>query len=540
MGYEFYMNKAENSYWLTERVHKPFVLWIQSKIERFIRNKYAGRKEQIKVGVEMPRIWGKTQCVSVPAGLALFLEFPNLGWADGSESAEKAAELMIESQRAILSGVDDNAWFCWLYGLWLKPGAGQAAVRRPNQKTFFTHEARTDLARQDQSVRCWGVQGGITGKHPDGGTMDDPVSEERIREGEGWLAVASNHMNSMFFAFQTSCIVFFPHTRYRDNDPAGTRFRDEGVKEWAGDPCPDSSFVVSETGQWEVYYIDCYDENGHSKCPEIETTRSLWLQETSNPVTFSAQKRNQPGRGTHQLITAEQMRACLVHKNELPQSGDIYIQCREVFSDLNALGTQESVVSVILQDPRANGVVYFLEGYGDKSLRVEDYVRLVCRLVVKAQNDVNWKRYRLAGITDATPARSAKDRWTLNLKQFGAAQGLWLPRVIELPRPKGARDQRVVNCVGYALDKRFKIVDGAPNSHRVVSTLVTYNTKRGSGDEQWAILASEAFDEEIYKPALRVQQTGVSTMHSSRRNRRVDSEILYDGEIIYDEPDYVG
>src|SRR5690348_16159785 len=82
--------------WVTERVHKPFVLWHQGFIDRFIDNRYRDRKEQIKVADELPRGWGKTQCVSIPMPLAIFLEFPNMGWANGSENMDKSAELMLD------------------------------------------------------------------------------------------------------------------------------------------------------------------------------------------------------------------------------------------------------------------------------------------------------------------------------------------------------------------------------------------------------------------------------------------------------------
>jgi hypothetical protein len=528
MGYEWYMSRPGNLHWLTERVHLKVCDWWQGFIEAFIEDRYAGRKHQWKVAFEMPRGWGKTQCISIPTPLAIFLEFPNLGWGDGSENIDKAAELMIEPQRAVLAGEDSNSWFTWLYGTWLTPNASTSTARRPSRQYLLTHDGRTDLSLKDQSLRCWGVRGGVTGKHPDGGCMDDPVSEEAIRDKSSWLILASRHMDSMFYAFAPSCLVGFPHTRYRDEDPAGVMFRDQGVCEWAGDPCPDDLVKVTKDGAWHVYYVDCYDKDNHSQCPEIETTRSLHKQEAGNPVSFSAQKRNQPGRGEHQLITHVQMRGCLIDKAELPQSGFLYLHCNTNFEDLSAIGSQDSVVLATLQDPRHNGVTYLLEGYGGNTLRIEDYARLVCRLITKARQDPLWKRYTLAGITDACVLSSRKSTgtWFTFLRQYAAGAGIQLAPLIDLPRNSHSRDARVVRAVGYALDKRLKIVDGAPNNYKVMAELVKYYTARG-GKDDWAHCMADAFDDVIYRAAT----TAVISEPRFHRRRGVDGSFNSDREI---------
>jgi hypothetical protein len=532
IGYSFYMRRPENrsEQWLTDRVHRPLAKWWQRFIERFIDDRYAGRRKQWKVAFELPRNWGKTQMVSIPTPLAVWLEFPNLGWGDGSANIDKAAEIMLDPQRAIMEGTDENAWYSWLYGVWLRPNAGMGKGRRPSKQYSLTHEARTNLSLKDQSLKCWGVRGGITGKHPGGGVMDDPVSEEDIKQEANWLDFAYRHLDSMFFAFAPSCLVGFPHTRYRDEDPAGQIFRAQGVCEWAGDPCPDETIKIRPDGEWYVYYVDCYDDNNHSKCPEIDTTRALWAKEAGNPVTFAAQKRNQPGRGSHQLVTNVQMRQALIHPNELPQSGFLYLNCKATFEDLDALGKRDSVVTAVLQDPRNNGVVYYLEGHGSNLLRIEDFSKLVARLVTKAGTDVLWKKYRLMGITNQTPTANVSSDWFSYFKQYMAGLGLPSVPLISLPRPKGSAEKRVVRAVGYTLDKRFKLVDGAPNVHNVISQLVNYYTVRGQKDD-WASTVADAFDDVIYRSAIVPAAAGAP----QRRFRRASGAFDTDEGFVFDD-----
>lgn len=522
MGYGEYCRRPGNVPWLTDRVHRPLAAWIQEKLDRYIKNMYAGRMVRIKAAVELPRGTGKTQSVTIPAGLALTLEFPDLSWGNGSESIDKAAEMFLDPQRAILEGEDRNSHFVWLFGQWLTSGSGSGQGRRPSRKHYLVHNYRQDLSVKDKSLFCWGVGRGMTSKHPGGGSIDDPVSEETLREEANWLVVANNHMDSMFYAFLPNALVFFPHTRYRVNDPAGERWRKEGIKSWSGMPCPDEEVAkyIRPDGQWDVYFLDIRGEDGNSILPEIYPTEELDKMEASDPIGFAAQMRNQPGTGTHQLITREQVREMMVRPEEIPLTGRLWITCDTAFKDFQSVGKGDhSVATLHLEHPTNRGVGYYLEGFGDNRHRIETFTDAICRLVYKIQNDRRYSGYELKGITDEITGAGKRGSWFAYLRQYAAGRGLRLPPLIDLNRGGKAKTGRVVRAIGYWLDGRYFFPYNAPGAHNVISQAVRYYEKKNQQDD-WIDAAADFFDSEIYRAELHVKKGAVVENHDTRRRER--------------------
>lgn len=528
-GYSFFMAEKHNPKWLTQEVHRSACAWLQSKADRYLANRARNKQEQIKIGVEWPRRFGKTQCM-IGMALAMQVADRDCGWGLGSSTIDKASEHILDPLRSILDGTSRYSWFTWLYGTWLTPVA-ETEGRRTNRKYHVVHNYRQDLSKKDKSYFCWGVRKGMTGKHPNGGNADDFVDEEALNEEEAWFDLANRHMDALKFAFEACSIFFHSYTRYRDEDPAGYAYKNSGVKEWAGMACPDERIKVKPEGQWEVYHLEGRKEDGTSLCPEIYTDEKLDEMEAENPITFSAQVMNNPGVGEHQLITMAQVRELIIPREELPEHGYIYIQCDTAFKpEVARIGTgDESVALVHLHDPRNNGVVYLLEGFGNNRYRIEEFSSDIVKLIIRLGNDQATKRYKIMGITDEITGGGKRGSWFAYLKQFAAGAGVFVPPLIELARGGKSKDMRVARGIGYWCDGRYKIVRGGAGVHNVISQAIRYQTTK---KKDWIDASSDAWDELVYRPAIIYRDTsddGAPLMRGigSSRKRR-EPPMIYD------------
>ena len=119
------------------------------------------------------------------------------------------------------------------------------------------------------------MEQGITGHHPDIGVLDDPISEEKLKESGVWLSAVNQSIAALRPAFRADSFFLLVGTRYRDNDPFGVYLSREGIRALHGMQLPDKRLEVKTTGEWDVYFLQAKDSTGSSILQEVHPTDEL-------------------------------------------------------------------------------------------------------------------------------------------------------------------------------------------------------------------------------------------------------------------------
>ena len=166
------LHNPKGSRWLDEKTHKPLCDWFQSQIEPWLAARKHGIGYPLYLMVLVPRDVGKTTVIT-QAGLSwIHLLDPDISTYMGSERTDFAVDNLTPVKN-ILAGDDPYSRFAWLYGNWCDP-------QREWKQNQLVHAARTNLSRKEPSFGIWGVESGLTGKHPDVLCLDDPTSYEKM------------------------------------------------------------------------------------------------------------------------------------------------------------------------------------------------------------------------------------------------------------------------------------------------------------------------------------------------------------------------
>lgn len=490
-GADHYMAAHPNDRWLTERLHKPICDWLEMHVKEWERWRSEGVKKRKKLALIIPRNFGKTVTATKALSLWAQVRNPDLASMIGSEVITKANDFL-GPVKTVMSGDDPHAWFTWLYGNWWSPD-------RMWTQSKLVHAARRVIGRTEPSFATWGVETGITGMHPDWGIFDDPISEEKLRESGAWLQIVNQHMAAIYPAFRTDSFFMLSLTRYRDNDVAGTCLGTEGVRSWTGMKPREGGFEVSETGQWDVYFLQALDGAGESILPEVWPTDQLLDYEDKKPAEFAAQMMNEPGTGEHMALTAQQVDDLWIAEKDLPGALTITIHIDTAFKDAERRGQgDESVYQVWGHDPRGNGDVYYLEGYGSNKWRVEDFLD---RLVATVQA-LRKRGRRVRCITDEKAPGGKDGVWENSLRSAFHGAGIPCPPILLFTRSgqrKGYKLRRMQEAVGFWVDGHVRVVKAAPGAERLIAQMIRLGV---SSHDDWADAAADVFAEEVYRPML--------------------------------------
>ncbi|MGH2567737.1 MAG: hypothetical protein ACRDGA_05315, partial [Bacteroidota bacterium] len=285
-------------------------------------------------------------------------------------------------------------------------------------------------------------------------------------------------------------------TRYRDNDVAGTYLSLEGVRSWSGHPPTDTRFVVRPDGEWDVYFLQCYDSAGQSILSEVWPLKELRIYEKTKPVEFAAQMMNEPGSGEHMELTAEQVAEMWIDSEHLPSQLIITVHLDTAFKENAKRGSgDDSVIEVWGHDPRGNGMVYFLEGYGSNTWRIEDFtdelIRVFQRLKAKG------RRVRI--MTDDKDVGGKSGTWIHWLRSSFHGAGLKMPAFLQLTRQGTRKIIRMREAAGFWVDGLVKLVRDAPGTTQLIHQMVRLGV---SAHDDWADAAADVFANEVYKPML--------------------------------------
>lgn len=514
-GMDAFMRDNPTKQWFTRSIHKPYCKWKQTRYYRMFDAYQEGRAERIKMITVLPRGFLKTT-VNIGTQTWAQLENPEFAMRLGAADDDLARD-MFRPITKIYEGGDSYSAFNLYYGNWY-----DSKRIWQIQKGQLVHALRRNTAKKEPSFAIFSVLAGFTAHHPEIATMDDPVTREKLRdEGSVWLEKANTSVIASRPAMPECSIYELIGTRYHDDDPIGHYTHQEGVKTWDGHPCQDPEVRIGPDGEWEVFFLQVRDpDTNESIAPEINTTNDLDKYEASNSIEFWNQMMNQPARGDHMGLDVSQIKEMYVTPEQLP-SGDYVLMFDTAFKDPKQAATgDESVFLIFKRDMRpTHADYYFIEGYGSRKDRIEDFATQV---VLKLQQYQHQRKRIALMVDERSPGKIGA--WFHYLENRCHAVGVIMPPHIELPRgggKKGKKVRRIRIAAGFWADGRVKIVQGAPGSHKLVSQMTRFEVVR---HDDWADAAADLFHPDVY----RVQVPLTQSLGSQLGQRQVgpDDDIL--------------
>jgi hypothetical protein len=486
------MKENPHDRWLSEKIHRPLLDWLQHHVEEWERRRSRSDKHRTKIAIVVPRGFGKTMTVTKILNLWTQVRNPNLSNFIGSEVGPKASGFL-DPIKQVMKGEDPYAWFPWLYGTWYDP------ERTWNQGEVI-HGARTAVAKSEPSFATWGIKKGITGAHPDIGILDDPISEEKLTEEGTWLDTVNRGVGALRPAFRSDSLFILVCTRYRDNDVAGTYLQREGIKEWAGMQPKDKRLVeaIRDDGEWNVYFLQALDDKDESILPEVHSTFELHSYRKSLPREFAAQMMNEPGSGEHMAFPQDEMDRCYVEPKELPNNLLYTIHLDTALKDAKRAGRgDETVIVCVGHDPRGTGDVYYVEGYGSNTWTPEVFLDKLSGIL----NRYRKERRRILYLTDEiNPGDKYKGEslWKETLKSWLIGAGLErLPQIELIARPRGqGGSTKIMQAFSYWWDGHVKVVRGAPGEEVFTEQVTRYGIL---GMDDWITAFTDCFTPKIYR-----------------------------------------
>lgn len=497
MGVEFYMRDQPHDRWFTLDFHQPVCDWIDKHVMSWYADRVRGHKKRRKLALLMPRFTGKSFIATKSSTLYIALLDPDLAIYIGSEIVKKASGWM-NSVKEVLTGTDGYSLFTWLYGNWEDKD-------RKWTNSEVVHAWRKNLSKTEPSYGVWGIETGITGAHPDAGWMDDPLSEDKIKESGTWIATVNQAIVSLRPAFRTDSFLGIAFTRKRDDDVAGTVFKKEGIKSWTGHPCPDTRMekYMRETGEWDVYFMQArHPSTGESVHP-LWLTSALNEYEESNPFEFASEMMNSPGTGEHMALTKDHIENLWIRRDELPRQLTYTIHFDTAFKNAKTMARgDESVIQVWGHDPRGNGDVYYIEGYGSDKWNHDHFTEEFIKILQRYKKEGK----RIFCVTDEQETGGKQGLWENHLVNSAHDAGLRMPRLILLKRGNRQKTRRIIEAASFWADGHVKLVEGAPGVDSLVAQMIRIGVSK---HDDWSDAASDVFVADVYRPMLlRPNHTG--------------------------------
>ena len=359
-GAEFYFEAhPEQPRWLIERLHKPYLRWLQHHLMAWRKQSLAGSTDRYYIASILPRGFGKTVTTTKSAMIWMHLEEPDMSTLIASSTGELSADVY-KSIMAVLSGTDEDSWFTWLYGNW-RGGSKEWT------KTHLVHSFRRSGNLSEPSFDTTSVDVGMTGYHHRIHVWDDPLfANKRRMDRDRYDISVHTAVNASYNALQTNGLLALVLTRYYDDDVAGRHLREEGVRTWSGMDCPNlSMFDKVEFGQgiWHVYFLQTEDElTGEPTHPVLWDRAKIAEAKRRDPEDFACQQQNNPGSGERAPIIESQVPSLYMDyadfNYEVPLEGvTVHIDTAFKTPDTIRTGDDNAIVP-FFHDARRNGMVY--------------------------------------------------------------------------------------------------------------------------------------------------------------------------------------
>lgn len=496
--------------WLDESLHRPICDWYEGHIREWLTWRAAGEKRVKFLSLLVSRDVGKSALITKAGQLWLHLQDPELSSYTGSEKTEFAVDFL-QSIKAVIDGSDPGAMFTTLYGNWYDP-------RRTWKTENVVHAMRLSATRTEPSFGTWGVESGITGKHPDALFLDDPISYEKMALHSNWLRTVNSHMDSLIPVLKKDGLICLVGTRYHDGDHFGRCFRIDGVKSITGMKPPDVQ--VKPEGLWDLYFLAARDEAGHPAMPNIWTETALRRYEANDPLKYAAQLLNDPANSEFNPLTLTQVRECIVDDKDVPWKMLHYtLHMDTAFKTLERQASgDETVLQVWGHEPRT-GLVWFIEGFGSNVWRAEECAEKVAMLCQKYKKAGR----RLAMLTDEQGMGGKDGAWELALQSYCHNLGVGLPPFTTLQRGK-KKLQRIVEAAAFWCDGKVKLPKNAPGVERLIEQMSRIGS---SAHDDWADTAADVFHPKCYQVLHKRGETDEDGVEL--QGRRPWDEYLRDG-----------
>jgi len=489
LKYAFGVARNPRGRWLTEEVHRPIAELLQREGLAWLERRRKQEQGRTKVMCVIPRGFGKTVIVTKAFPLWLHLHDPDLACVVDSESAQKAVEF-VSSIKVLLEGGDPYSLFAQTYGVWHDPA-------RLWTNAQFTHALRRQMALTEPSFDTASVETGTTGSHPDLLVLDDPISQEKIRERGNWIQLSIQHTNALIPALRTDSFFLYVGTPYTNADVISMLLRTDGIREAHGMKLPPTFPEPSPDGEWVLYYLQARDARGESILPRAWTKRELDLYEKKKPQDFAAQMMCAPGTGKHMPLTAEQIDLMWIDRKDLARHMHYTIHLDTAFKDMKRKSAgDESVILVFGHDVGGRtGDVYYIEGHGSNEWQIDEFCHKLVTIVQRYRSQLR----RIRAVTDEIALGGKQGLWETHLRSRFADAGLYMPQFIQLQRSGTRKHVRITEAAGYWAEGHMKLVRGASGVDNLVRQMLEIGV---SAHDDWADAAADAFHPDIYRPMI--------------------------------------
>lgn len=489
--------------WVDPDIHEPLARWYQMHVEEWLGWRSEGLVRQKHLIVIVHRETGKSRMITGAGQLWLHAKDPELSSYTGSESLELSTKLL-NILRAKIDGSDPYSMFVPLFGNWSE-GARQWSARA------IVHAARTQTSRADPSLGTFAVETSIVGAHPDAIFYDDPISYERLTSDTNWIAAVKSQVSSLVPVLQGNGLLVWVGTRYDSMDHIGSALystNEDGeivsnVATLSG--MQTDSITTSADGHIHVYFLAGRDHDGKPTTPKVWPEERLRRYQKTDPLRYASQVMNDPSISELNPITREQIAQCGVKKDEVPWSNlRIAICCDTAFSDGNRISVKDETVMVVHGYPRnGSGDVYIIEGFGNATMRAEDFGKLLVSTVQRYRK----QGFKIVAITDEKTRAGKKDAWRLTLQNFFADVNEPMPRFIEFERGRTQKYERLHAASTFWVDGHVRYVRGAPGMDRLCEQMARIGQYAVNPRIKidWADAHSDAFQTELYAPMRRQQ-----------------------------------
>ena len=454
LGYIYWCRKPGNLPWLTVREHRKYCDWVQWNIDEWKKDRAQGIIEQRYMMSWLFRGFGKTNTVSKGLPTYCMLDEPNLTANIGSETHKKAQKFLAPIKE-IITGTDENARFVWFFGNWFHPD-------RTWTKEEIETAYRTSTGSTEPSIGTFGVETGITGFHPLLYNMDDPLTEEKLKEGRVAIDSANAAHRSIKFAIRPDSFVGFEGTCYRDDDVIQTALETEGVATWTGHP-PYRSYPK---GRWHVYFLAARDRSNTKNYPKGEPVlpeagfhdRKLNDLEREDPVGFAAQMMGNPREGEHMDLTYEQCRELIIPRKDVPRFEYITIHIDTAFKNEERRGRGDrSVIAAFGHDFRPTGIVYLDRLLASANWRAEDFDTQLINLMQTYRS----RGYRVHLLTDEVEIGGKEGAYRRHLIDIIQSAGLRIPNIVQINRGGVRKAVRLRVSANYWLEGLVRLCEDA-------------------------------------------------------------------------------
>lgn len=488
--------------WLTVREHKKLLDWLQGIIEEWYEKRTTGHAERFHVLVWLFRTFGKTNMVTKCVPQYIMLLDPDVAVYIGGETHDKAKEVL-QPIKAALDASDPHSRFAWFYGNWYNKD-------RTWTRSSVVTAARKSIGATEPSLGTFGVETGLTGKHPGVVIYDDPISEEKLKDGGTAMKNAVDSLDSIYPALENDSLFILVGTHYREEDPIGTVLSTQGVKSWDGHQAQEK---WKQNGPWRVYFLQARDTSdtkdyakGRPTAPETGwTDENLRDYEQKIPQEFAAQMMGTPGIHGQMEMSREQIERLLIKREELPQIEYCSIHLDTAFKEDNTRERGDrNVIVTWLHDIRPTGIVYLDRVQCSASWRAEDFdTHLVNTLL-----DVRARGIRVRAITDEREMGGKRGVYLRHLQDVISGAGIRIPEILQLNRAGTKKVIRIREASNYWLDGYVRLVNDIAN----LDILIHEMTRIGrSKHDDVADAAADVWRPEIWRG--RHQNTGEQQPH---------------------------